>query len=355
MFPRPLLVWLMSAVFAFAGEAAAALYDNGPPNQRNGFEMTHWQQADDFKLNAAARIESVKIWTFEGAGSFQGSILWQLYANAPNDTPGALLASGFSSNLTRTLTGASLAGYLEYVMTFQITPVTLPAGMYWLSLHNGPLSNNSESGRVYWETTENLGATPSRGLVAPFDGTWFSHAIPVGSNAEIAFQLNGVTAPSLPALVMNATGPSVSFTTLAGQTYRLDYKDRLTDATWGSVIGAAEIPGNGNAVTINDTDPITHEGHRFYRARLCPCQTLIGPALTAFSIGRTPQIKFTTAFGQLYRVEYKNEVFEANWTPLPGAENIPGTGQVIQIKDNDPGARGRSRRFYRAVVLDSDS
>ncbi len=176
---------------------AELLYDNGPPSLTNGFELTHWIEADDFTLEVAARLESVKVWSFEGAGSFEGSIVWQIYSNAPGGTPGTILFSGTSTNLTHVATGSFYFGYAEYVTTFDITPKFLPAGTYWLALHNGPLSNDSALGRVYWETTSTLGARESRSQIrsqmSPFISLWLSNSIPPGAPSECAFQLNGTS------------------------------------------------------------------------------------------------------------------------------------------------------------------
>ena len=96
-------------------------------------------------------MENVKFWDFEGIGSFVGSIVWQIYSNAENNRPGALLFNGTSTNLTHVATGFIVFGYAEYITTFDIAPVSLPAGTYWLALHNGPLTNDTNLGRVYWE------------------------------------------------------------------------------------------------------------------------------------------------------------------------------------------------------------
>ena len=102
---------------------AEPLYDNGPPDQTNGFEMTHWIEADDFTLGTDARLENVKFWNAEGSGSFEGSIVWQIYSNGPGDTVGTLLTTGTSTNLTHVATGLDLFGYPEFITTFDITPV----------------------------------------------------------------------------------------------------------------------------------------------------------------------------------------------------------------------------------------
>jgi hypothetical protein len=55
----------------------------------------------------------------------------------------------------------------------------------------------------------------------------------------------------------------VRFTTIAGHTYRIEYKDDLPDAMW-SVL-AANITGTGNIVTLTDTGA-ANLPKRFYRA-----------------------------------------------------------------------------------------
>jgi hypothetical protein len=59
----------------------------------------------------------------------------------------------------------------------------------------------------------------------------------------------------------------VSFTSAAGQSYRLEYADDLSLSIWNTAVDA--VPGTGNIVTI------THFGgasgfSRFYRVRRLP-------------------------------------------------------------------------------------
>jgi len=55
----------------------------------------------------------------------------------------------------------------------------------------------------------------------------------------------------------------VRFTTIAGHTYRIEYKNDLPDAMW-SVL-AANVPGTGNMVTVTDAGA-ANLPKRFYRA-----------------------------------------------------------------------------------------
>jgi hypothetical protein len=175
---------------------AQLLYDNGTPEHENGQEMTHWIETDDFTLTEASCVNNIRFWDIEIPDSFAGTILWEIYANTESNSPGTLLASGDSINLSHIFTGVTVFGpFKEFVNDFDIAPVCLPAGTYWLALHNGPRSNSF--GRdVFWASTANGAGRPSHRLAAPFVGPWVSNAFP-GFPSDLAFQVGGTrqTAP----------------------------------------------------------------------------------------------------------------------------------------------------------------
>ena len=55
----------------------------------------------------------------------------------------------------------------------------------------------------------------------------------------------------------------ISFTSVSGQTYFLEYKNSLTDATWSAI--APSVSGNGSVMTV--TDLVTTAQLRLYRVR----------------------------------------------------------------------------------------
>ena len=192
------MVPFILAVFAPLRAHAQIIYDNGPPNQQNGNEMTQWIQAEDFSVGTAMTLGSVHFWDIELPGnSYQGEIDWGIYSDA-GGSPGTLLASGaaIGGAVTRTFLQHNVLGQFdEYSDTFNVTPFALTAGMtYWIGLHNGPLSFQTRT-NFYWESTNNNASFTGHELIAPFTGGWSDNGV------QHAFQLLAVPEPSTWALL----------------------------------------------------------------------------------------------------------------------------------------------------------
>ena len=201
---------------------------------------------------------------------------WEIRANAANNTPGAVLFSGTSMR-THTATGnheSSPGHYPEFEITFDIGTVSLPAGTYWLVIHNGPLSYTATifTDNIVWETTTSNRSDSSFADEAPFTNNWETNHNTDEPYWQLAFQLNGVPESFRPRITLvdrNMGSPRISFTTMSGQQYRVDYKNNLTDAMWTTVSGGANVTGTGNVVQVTDMDPNIHSfTHRFYRVVL---------------------------------------------------------------------------------------
>jgi len=274
----------MLALYLSVNCGAATVYDNGlpyrpdPPALATGYEMTYVLiptlgltvvvEADDFTLTAPARLNGVMFYDLENGAGFAGSIVWGIYSNA-SDAPGVLLYSGAADGVSHVSTGFVAGNYSEYVNTFTLPSITLPAGSYWLALHNGPITNDS-SGHLYWEKADGAGTRPSEAeFVNLFPGSWFSNSSPNAPTAELLFQLIGVPCPSVTAVLRVNGRPQITFTTVANESYRVEYTDVLPTSTWTPVPGAEQIAGTGNTVQV--TDPSQNLGiirDRFYRAVL---------------------------------------------------------------------------------------
>jgi len=178
---------------------ATLIYDNGAPNQVNGFEATRAIEADDFTLPAPALITDVRFWDLELSPGYNGSITWFIYDNNGNQ-PGNTLATGFTTLVTHTPTGTVVDVFTEFQNDFSIGAVPLLAGTtYWLGLHNGPLTHDTFD-YFYWETTNDNGTLNSQRKEAPFaTSSWTTNPPLLANDTELAFQLYGVAAVPEPA------------------------------------------------------------------------------------------------------------------------------------------------------------
>ena len=142
------------ALAAAPGANAAVVYNNGGPNQADANNLGFLLQADDFILTAQTTITDVHFWSLEAQGAYRNGIFWALAANA-SGSPGAFLASGFQSTVTRSATAVNALGFAEFQNDFLISPTLLASGTYWLVLHNGQRTNLGDPNDFYWETAAN--------------------------------------------------------------------------------------------------------------------------------------------------------------------------------------------------------
>ena len=254
----------------FLANAAVTGYDNGGPNLIGGFEIIHYRTANSFTLSADVVVNGIKFWDLEENTSLWANLIfWEIRANAPNNSPGAVLFSGNSMNLTHVATGRNFQPKIpEFVDSFDIPSIALPSGTYWLVLHNGPLSNNEPGATtIYWETTTSNRTDPSytdEAIQGSFNNAW--QADTPGSPSQLAFQLSGIVRPKVMTFGFLSGSPRVSFTTVIGQNYRVEYKNNLNDTFWTIVSGASNVSGTGNVVQVNDPDPnLPNIARRVYR------------------------------------------------------------------------------------------
>ena len=81
-------------------------------------------------------------------------------------------------------------------------------------------------------------------------------------SAVAELRVVNVPDPNIISITQNGANVTISFTTIAGPTYTLEYKTSFSDALWTT---AGSAPGTGNTVSI--TDPAATATTRFYRVR----------------------------------------------------------------------------------------
>ena len=192
-------VVLLASAFAYADNI---VYDNGAPNQQDGNEATAWIQTEDFTLNQSTNITDIHFWDIEAAPGYAGSITWWITGDTGgNPDFNNILGTGNTSP-TRVNTQCGILGaYCEYSNDFNISAVSLQAGLYHLALHNGPVDNSGYSS-FYWETTDANG-TPA-GLECALGSACYNQWSSNGN--EHAFYLTGTSVPEPGTLALMGTG-----------------------------------------------------------------------------------------------------------------------------------------------------
>jgi hypothetical protein len=158
------------------------VYDNGGPNQVDGYESTAWLVTDNFQLASPSTIGAAEFWTGESR-AWDGTLNWWIFNDAAGQ-PGTILASGEGTGVTKVATGTPLFFGVEYKYDFSFGGVPLAAGTtYWFGLH---LSGNWDRDDIYWETTDPALGNGTDSYGGTMDN-WSNHG------QEHAFNLSGVS------------------------------------------------------------------------------------------------------------------------------------------------------------------
>jgi len=171
---------------------------------------------------------------------------------------------------------------------------TYPAGAYYVYLRAADgIAASGDSASMYWVTSgQHTTSQITRKLgtfSVPATGSWQGYAwVPLkDSGGNLVVITNSGTAQTLRVMtdngnynanfyqlvpttsgvailgltaVFNDGNTTLSFRTLAGYNYQVEYKSQLTDATWTPL--DSPVAGNGSVQEFNDTDG---QGSRFYR------------------------------------------------------------------------------------------
>jgi len=151
------------------------------------------------------------------------------------------------------------------------TAAVLPADGVWRSisfdLTPGALTNMGGSATVE-QALSNVSAFR---IVSAVGGPSI-----VGDMIEGTLGVDNITATSIPVaapaiteFVFVSDTPRISFTTVAGKSYRVERKDSLLDADWVALSNATNISGTGGVMQVSDPQPgVRSLGRRFYRVVL---------------------------------------------------------------------------------------
>jgi subtilisin family serine protease len=115
----------------------------------------------------------------------------------------------------------------------------------------------------YWEIAHGLNPHDPGDAALDSDGDGFTNLQEylAGTdpwNPNSLFKITGISATDVDV--------TISFDTVSGKTYRVEYKDSLEDATWLAL--GSDVPGTGSGVQVTDPGAVTAHARRFYRVRL---------------------------------------------------------------------------------------
>jgi len=145
-----LLTLLGAAAFSVAlaqpATAQTVVYDNGGVNGESGAVsiVWGWAASNSFTLSATTQITGVTFGAWVSPGNSVTAIDWGINDVFPPD----FLSNGTASITSSTFVGTNSSGYSLYTYAFSITPETLEAGTYYLSLQNAA---SELGGAIYWD------------------------------------------------------------------------------------------------------------------------------------------------------------------------------------------------------------
>jgi hypothetical protein len=134
----------------------------------------------------------------------------------------------------------------------------------------------------------------------------------------------------------------ITWNSVAGQIYRLQYKDSLSATNWQDAL--PDVTATGPTTTA--TNALGGATHRFYRVILVQPGT-IRPIITSIRLANgIATITWTSVSGQAYRLQYKASLSDANWIDV--APDVTATGVTTTLTN----AVGNSvQRFYRVALV----
>jgi hypothetical protein len=192
----------LALVLELGGTARAdLLYGTTLPDTINiegSLDMTSNNVAANIAFGAPATITDVRFWSWEGSLGYTGSITWSIYQDN-NGAIGATLISETTSNVSHTDLGNG--GFENDIPV----SVALGAGSYWVGLHNGPLSNDS-NGHMLWAKSMVLPRVYAPQIYdLASGGPWGSR----GGDLDLSFELlgqQGVAVPEPSTLIVAGLG-----------------------------------------------------------------------------------------------------------------------------------------------------
>ena len=137
-----LLLGIAVASLIVPAAKGTTLIDKGT-FQAPAYNMTDFENADNFSFSSTHSILAVRFWATLAPDS---PIYYRFYDNAASGAPGNLLGSGSAAGTVTSAGG-------DYQIDINLpSAVTLGAGTFYLSLHEGPY-NATDGSAILWASS----------------------------------------------------------------------------------------------------------------------------------------------------------------------------------------------------------
>ena len=191
---RPVFAALLLFFAVSVAGLSGTIWNNGPPNGVDEWTINDSiVEADDFVLAAPTRITRINFSAASDVNTAVIALNYSLYSSTAG-LPATLVEQGAAQNLVATPAGmVACCGSFRFATSFDITPVSLRAGSYWLALYD---ASNGTSFRVYWDTTADL--LDTSGFAQAFEPNFAFTVIGVSGpfGRDLSFSLQDVPEPS---------------------------------------------------------------------------------------------------------------------------------------------------------------
>lgn len=203
--------------------------------------------------NAAGGSRTVTVTNPDGQSATSSSAILDITSLGPTNHPLVLTAQ---SNRT------VHAGRTLYVTNSATDPDVPPNTLTYSLGASSPATAtiNPNTGLFTWTPDDSFINTTNPVTVQVTD-----NGTPPLSDSKV-FDVFVVARPSIQSILLSNDVVTMNWSAIAGQTYRLQYKVNLSDATWIDL--TPDISATGPLAT--GTDPTATDASRFYRVRLVP-------------------------------------------------------------------------------------
>jgi VCBS repeat-containing protein len=134
----------------------------------------------------------------------------------------------------------------------------------------------------------------------------------------------------------------ITWNSVAGQTYHLQYKDSLSGSSWNDL--PPDVTATGPTTTA--TNALGNATQRFYRVVLGTAAIPQPKILSLIQTNGVATITWSAVAGRSYRLQYKASLTDASWTDL--LPDVPAIGQTAGKSDTIDSA---PQRFYRIMLM----